>query len=156
MARTSNRPDRRSRRRRRDERGQSLVEFVFVAPILIIALLGMAELGNALNSYLTVVNTARDAARLYSQGDATDASIEAMVTRETGRLKDPVDVDGINHCDDQELGVCLQDINGGDDGVDYDHVSVRVCYDHPVIIGIPVLLPGPIRMCSTTVMRNAE
>jgi Flp pilus assembly protein TadG len=127
-----------------------------MAPVLILALLGMAELGNALNSYLTIVNTARDAARLYSQGDATDASIEAMVQRETGRLADAVDIDGLDHCATQELGVCLQAVDDGDDGVEYDHVSVRVCYDHPVIIGVPLLLPGPIRMCSTTVMRMAE
>lgn len=133
-----------------------MVEFTLMAPVLIIALLGMAELGSALNSYLTIVNTARDAARLYSQGDATTASIEAMVERETERLQDAPDISGIASCDAQELGVCLEEMNDGDGGVDYDHVSVRVCYDHPVIIGIPVLLPGPVRMCSTTVMRIAQ
>jgi len=148
---------RRTRRRRRNERGQSLIEFTLLAPILIIALLGMAEIGHALNSYLTIVNTARDAARLYSRGDAPDAaaldtSMRAMVTRETERLENVIDTSSVENCASQELGICRQVL--GPAAPDPDaRVSVRVCYDHPMIIGIPFFYPGPVRMCSTTIMR---
>jgi hypothetical protein len=42
-------------------------------------------------------------------------------------------------------------------GVDTDkNLVVRVCYDHPLIIGIPYLMPGPIEMCSSTAIRVAQ
>jgi Flp pilus assembly protein TadG len=125
-----------------------------LAPVLILGLLGMAEIGNALNSYLTIVATARDASRLYAKGDATDASIMAMVDRETGRLENVVDTSSVGNCASQQLGICK--ITDGTPPDSDAFVSVRVCYDHPMIIGIPLVLPGPIRMCSTTVMRVAE
>ena len=144
---------RRHRRRRQHERGQSLVEFTLLAPVLLIALIGLAELGNALNSYLTVVNTARDAARLYSRGGAEEAAILAMVATETDRLAADIPTDSMNGCEPNELGVCLE-AEGRAPASDA-LVRVTVCYDHPLLLGIPVILPGPIRMCSTTVMRVA-
>ncbi len=78
---------RRTRRRRDGERGQSLVEFVLTAPILILMLIGLVEIGDGLNSYLTVVSAARDGARLSSQGNATDSAVVAMVAKETERIK---------------------------------------------------------------------
>lgn len=154
MSETHTSAGKRSRRRHRRERGQSLVEFTLAAPVLIIALLGLAELGNALNSYLTIVNTARDAARLYSQGGATDSALQAMIDRETGRLAADIPTNSLNACGDKQLGVCKQVLGPAPPSADA-RVSIRVCYDHPVIIGIPVILPGPIRMCSTTIMRVA-
>jgi hypothetical protein len=114
----------------------------------------MAEIGNALNSYLTIVASARDAARLYSQGGATDASLVAAIDRETERLDSNVDTSSLDHCDASELGVCKT--TSGTPPASDAMVSVRVCYDHPLIIGIPMLFEGPLRMCSTTVMRVAQ
>jgi Flp pilus assembly protein TadG len=152
MAPENHRPGRRTRRCRRGERGQSLVEFSLLAPILIIALLGMAELGNALNSYLTIVNSARDGARLYSKGTATEATVLTMIDRETGRLSN--DVPTSSEACNGGPGVCITESGLGSSAA--HKVTVKVCYDHPVIIGVPFLLPGPIRMCSTTVMRVAS
>lgn len=152
MSNDINKPGRRTRRRRRNgERGQSLVEFVLTAPILIFTLLGMAELGNGLNAYLTIVNSARDAARLYAQGGATEAALRAMVDKETERLPGALPTSS-EICTDNP-GVCIT--TSGTPPASNAEVKVRVCYDHPVIIGIPVLLPGPIRMCSETTMRVA-
>ncbi len=151
-------PGRRARslRHRRDgERGQSLVEFAFTAPILIFALLGLAELGSALNSYLTLVNASRDGARLYSQGDATEATILVLVANETDRLTSniPTGSENAGTCSGDDAGVCITPF--GTPPNSNASVTVKVCYDHPVIIGIPILLPGPVKMCSTTVMRLA-
>jgi hypothetical protein len=47
-------------------RGQSLVEIAIALPILLILLSGMIELGFMLNYYLSLLDSTREAARLYS------------------------------------------------------------------------------------------
>jgi Flp pilus assembly protein TadG len=53
----------RSGRKRRGERGQSLVELALTLPVLLLLLVGVVEVGNGLNAYLTVVDAAREGAR---------------------------------------------------------------------------------------------
>lgn len=48
----------------RDEKGQSLVEFSILLPLLLLLLMGILEFGLILNSYLTINNSAREGARL--------------------------------------------------------------------------------------------
>lgn len=43
--------------------GQSLVEFALIAPLLVIVLFGIVELGILLNVYIGMTNSAREAAR---------------------------------------------------------------------------------------------
>jgi Flp pilus assembly protein TadG len=118
-------------------------------------LLGLVEFGHGLNSYLTVVAAARDAARFGAQQGYTSTTVTAMeniVAQETDRLdnNESVTVD-INSCmtlagDDSGCssvtGSSLKD----------RELSVEVCYDHPTITGV-ALIPNPIEMCSTTVIR---
>ena len=47
----------------RREDGQSLIEFVLVAPILLILVIGMMEFGLALNQYLSLTDAAQAGAR---------------------------------------------------------------------------------------------
>jgi len=47
----------------RDERGQSLVEYALVLPILLLLLLGIMEFGIAVFNYNTIANAAREGAR---------------------------------------------------------------------------------------------
>lgn len=54
---------RRSPRARRDQRGQSLVEFALVLTPLFLLLLGIIQFGFIFNSYVTLTNAAREAAR---------------------------------------------------------------------------------------------
>jgi Flp pilus assembly protein TadG len=56
-------PPRRARRLR-DRRGQSLVEFAVVFPVFILLLAGMVDFGLALFSNVTLINAAREGARL--------------------------------------------------------------------------------------------
>jgi Flp pilus assembly protein TadG len=53
---------------RRRQRGLALVEFTLVAPVLLLFLLGLAELGRAFNQYDTLTKAVRDAARHYAVG----------------------------------------------------------------------------------------
>jgi hypothetical protein len=47
-----------------NEKGQSLVEFAILLPLLLLLLMGILEFGIMLNSYLTINNSAREGARL--------------------------------------------------------------------------------------------
>ena len=62
----------------KNEKGQSLVEFALIIPIVILILMGILEFGVMLNSYLTIANSSREAARLGSVG-ANDIEICARI-----------------------------------------------------------------------------
>ncbi len=59
----------RSRRGRNNWRGQSLVEFAVLLPLLMMMLSGLIELGFAINMYLDLVDTAREVARFSADDD---------------------------------------------------------------------------------------
>ncbi|MPM26045.1 hypothetical protein SDC9_72546 [bioreactor metagenome] len=48
---------------RRSEKGQGMVEFIFVLPFLLLLLFGMAETGMILNAKITATQAAREGAR---------------------------------------------------------------------------------------------
>jgi|Deesub1362A_J573_1020465.scaffolds.fasta_scaffold01087_10 hypothetical protein len=58
-----------AKKRGKKTRGQSLVEFTIMAPLLLIMLSGLIEFGLALNVYLDLIDTAREAARAASDWD---------------------------------------------------------------------------------------
>jgi len=63
----------------RSERGQAAVEFALIAPMLIVLVLGVLQLGVAFNHYLTVTDAARVAARDAASGrfsNVTAATVE--------------------------------------------------------------------------------
>ena len=125
------------------ERGQSLAEFALVLPILLLLLVGVVEVGNGLNSYQTIVDTARDGARLGSKGSASDDEIKNLVVTEIDRL--PAGVDPVS-----DITVERDVVPGR------SSVRVTVCYDHPLIMGLSVVIPDPLRMCSTTTMPTVD
>jgi Flp pilus assembly protein TadG len=57
------------------ERGQSLVEFVLVLGPLLLIMFGILELGLVMFDKVTVVNDAREAARLASVNDASGKTL---------------------------------------------------------------------------------
>jgi Flp pilus assembly protein TadG len=66
----------------RDQRGQTAVEFALVAPILIVLLLGIIQIGIAFHNYVTITDAARAGARKaivarFSGGDTT-ATVQAV------------------------------------------------------------------------------
>jgi Flp pilus assembly protein TadG len=66
----------------RSERGQTAVEFALVAPVLIVLLLGVLQIGIVFNHYLAVTDAARAGARraiVARVAGATPADIEASV-----------------------------------------------------------------------------
>jgi Flp pilus assembly protein TadG len=51
-------------RKRRGSRGQALAEFALVFPVFVLILAGMIDFGLGLYSYNTIINAAREGARL--------------------------------------------------------------------------------------------
>jgi hypothetical protein len=55
--------------RRKKSRGQSIVEFMVLLPVLIMMLSGLIEFGFMLNYYLDIIDAAREAARFAANDD---------------------------------------------------------------------------------------
>jgi Flp pilus assembly protein TadG len=78
---------------RSDGRGQSLVEFALILPVLILVLLGILDLGRAVYAFNTINNAAREAGRLAIV-DQTVADIQAEGEAHAASLGvDAADVD---------------------------------------------------------------
>jgi hypothetical protein len=73
----------------RYERGQGLVEFAFVATILLILFVGLADLGRALFAYMALRDAAQEGATYGSLYPGESGAIE-LRTRDTS--KRPVDL----------------------------------------------------------------
>jgi len=117
-----------------------MAETAMLLPLFLILILGVVEVTNAMNAYVTIISSARDGARLGSKGLATDDEIKNLVLVETNRLRDPVTVGDVtvNHTQ----------INGK------DAVRVTVCNDYSLIIGWELVMPDNYRICSSTSMRE--
>lgn len=123
-----------------EARGQSLIELAVVLPLLLVLVVGVVEVADSLNTYITIVDAARDGARLGSKNVASDAEIRSLILKETTRLRDPID---------PNTDITIQDVTVN--GV--PALRVQVCNDRSLILRIPLVLPESFRMCSTTTMR---
>ena len=67
----------------RGEEGTSLVEFALVAPVLILVLVGILDIGRAVNAYITVSNAAREGSHyaILHPTAAPSAIVDAVHTR---------------------------------------------------------------------------
>lgn len=72
MSRLGRAPDRRIWRRR--ARGQSLVEFALVFPIIVLLIAGFVEIGRAVFAYNTIANAARQGARVATVNQLSDVT----------------------------------------------------------------------------------
>lgn len=73
----------------KSERGQAAVEFALLAPMLIVLVLGVLQLGVAFNHYITVTDAARVAARDAASGrfsNVTAAAVEASARKAASDL----------------------------------------------------------------------
>lgn len=62
----------RFRFRFREERGQTIVEFAIVLPVLVLLLLGIAQFGLSFHDYLAITDAARVGARAAAVNRTTD------------------------------------------------------------------------------------
>jgi hypothetical protein len=83
-----------------------LVELVIALPILLLILLGMAELGATFYSYQIVVNAAREGARYGAKSlHIPDQNIAAWTRQSGGRLPITVDVGGMPGLDGEKATI---------------------------------------------------
>src|SRR5581483_11946591 len=102
---------------------------------------GIVELGDGLNAYISVVAASRDGARLGSKNGASDTEIKALVVTNMGKLRDPTST--------SDVTVTHSTVSG------QNRIAVKTCHSHKLIMKYPLLpIANPIRMCSTTTMRN--
>lgn len=76
---------------RRGQRGQSLVEFALVMPVLLILVLGIMEFGFAITDQVSVTNAARDGARAGAlKGGSAAAAIAQAQHSASGLISCPL------------------------------------------------------------------
>lgn len=126
------------RPRERGERGQSAVEFGILLPIFLLLIVGVVEVNNALNSYITVVSASRDGARLGSKGAATSAAVQALVQKDLQRLPNTTPASNIT--------VTYPTVSS------MNSVKVKACYDHTTLLSVPIVIPNSFHMCASTTM----
>lgn len=145
------------RRRRwgaRSERGQGLVEFGLVLPLLMVLLLGIADFGRIFQAGIAeeaaVRNAAEAAAEQYnqylecgvgnpdptcsgladsSQYDALHAEALAVACREAERMPSRV-VDGLGNCTMPITAVCIHDTGQGDASCGVEAATAPASCDH--------------------------
>ncbi len=112
------------------QKGQDLVEFALVLPILLLIMFGVLDLGRLFHAAITITNAARVGARFGTRNkEATDGEIRAATRDEAFESgidlsTAPIDID---YLDILPLGL------GNQDGND-DTIQVKITYDFPLII----------------------
>lgn len=64
----------------RNERGNALVEFTLLLPLLLLILLGCSEICLLLERQIRIIHLGREAASIYSRGAGTQQTIAGIVT----------------------------------------------------------------------------
>ena len=119
------------------EKGQNIVEFALVVPLLLLLVIGIAEFGRAWMTRNLMTGAAREAVRMYAVKNDTVAA---------GARADNVLSSG-------GLDLTKRTITPGNSG---DAVSYTISYEFPVVIAgfIPGLNSSSIHLESTTTMRR--
>ena len=106
---------------RKSEKGQALVEFVLVLPILLLLVLGMLEYGWMLNAKISVTAAAREGARASSVLGAENSS-QAYTVASTAANK--------------YMGIGTLDANDVTVTVTSESVTVNISYEKEPLIGL--------------------
>ena len=105
----------------RAARGQSLVEFALIIPILLLMLMGILDLGRAVAAYNSVSNAARSAARVAVVNQDEAAIDEAAMEEAFGLDLAADDIDfnpNVNGDDPCLLQVCQVEV-----AVEYEYLA---------------------------------
>lgn len=130
----------RIRNTRKGEKGQNLIEFALVVPLLLLLVIGIAEFGRAWMTKNILTGAAREAVRIM-------AVQTGNVATATARADNILNSAGIT---------TGYSISIPPTSVAFDPVSVTVTYQFPVLFAgfIPGLDNATIQLSSTTTMRR--
>jgi len=125
----------------KNKKGQSLVEFALVVPMLLLLVIGIAEFGRAWMTQNILTGAAREAVRLLAVPDPPGGPTAAGI-RATAVLA--------------SAGITADNLVVTDASAAFGEVSVTVGYNFPVTIAgfIPGLNNATIPLSSTTTMRR--
>lgn len=123
----------------KSEKGQSLVEFALLIPLLIIILMAIIEFGFMFNAYITISNASREGARLGSLGGSDAAVIE--------RVADTTD-----HLNQGDMTVTVTPALRSRG----DMITVEVNYDYQLITPIIAAVLNPIVDLEVTTKMRVE
>ncbi len=124
--------------RLRSEKGQNLVEFALVVPLLLLIVIGIAEFGRAWMARNILTGAAREAARVAAvnstPGAARSRGLEILTS----------------------ASMPTGDISVVDSGAAYGTVTVTATYLFPITVAgfIPGLSDSSIMLTSTTTIRR--
>lgn len=128
------------RRLVKENKGQGLVEFALVLPILLLLLFGIVEFGRIFNVYLISKEASREGARLAIVGKSN--------TEITSAAK------GISGLWDPSAATVVITPTNAADRKKGDAVTVAISYDVELIAPvISAILPNPFPVTGSTVMR---
>lgn len=120
-------------------KGQALIEFSIILPILLLIVMGIAEFGMILNSYLTIQTASREGARIGIIG-ADDSEIVQVVYKSTQSI------------DKQKINITITP--SSTNRKSGDTLKVRVEYEYDLIIPIiKNILGNKIELSAETSMR---
>jgi Flp pilus assembly protein TadG len=120
-----------------DERGQAIVEFALVLPILALLLFGIIQFGLVFNNYVTLTDAVRAGAR------------KAAVSRQSGNPVGDTQTAVRNAASDLDLSQLTITVTSS--WAPAEDVVVKGCYPYSIdLVGV-VLKSGS--MCSTTTER---
>lgn len=132
--------DARPRRRDRRERGTAMVELALTLPLLMALVVGIIDVGDALNAYISVVNASRDGARLAARGNATDGQVSALLVTDLSNVRNNTGSPAVTIAHDVVTG--------------QPSIRVQACINHRLLVSYPLLpVPNPIHLCAATTMR---
>ena len=118
------------------ERGSNLIEFAFVLPLLLLMLVGVADLGRAFTTYIAITNAAREGARYASiKPWQRGAIVQAVV--------DEASLSGLSLSGDEiVIAVANAPVMGTELYAESgDSIAVTVAHEFPLILGGLLGLP---------------
>jgi hypothetical protein len=72
----------------RSRKGQSLIELMLIAPLMIALAYGALEVGSVISTYLTMSHTSREGANLASRGTLPNPALDAIILAAAPTLRD--------------------------------------------------------------------
>ena len=149
----------------KEEKGQDLVEFALIAPVLFLLLLGIMEFGVAVWHYNTIANAAREGARaaiLFDIGKFMDPEYPEPLDRVGLAERQAITFATGIGLDEGDLTVTVtetarSDLTTGDfDGSGLNAIVVEIELKYEGITGLVRLIPQEITMRARSTMITEE
>lgn len=112
--------------RRSGERGQTLLEFALLAPLVFLFIFMVVDFGIAINRSIVISHAAREAARSGAVGADEAAIIQGAIDQSQGLLED--------HATDPDIDIDVSWVDGPDSNIGAgdpgDAVQVKIRYQY--------------------------